>query len=253
MAFKLTAAEPELKGSPAELATYLAGLPKTVLVSGEAEMKVQADRAMLILRVTTEHKSLEETLRANQEVRAKIISSLKERGLPPDRVQASKFSSTPRESIFKEKKSYRVENILKVKVLDEKEFQAVGHVVDTMAEVHYLTVELEHSDKETFRSKALTQALDNASERKRVFEERLGIKLVPKSFSQTMAQPRETRPYITGSYSTDLVGAQGGSAPSRLTRLPAGDGANVIEESGSLFGEMVFTARVTVEYSVESK
>ena len=50
-----------------------------------------------------------------------------------------------------------------------------------MTEVQYLGVD-EQSDKEAFKSKALAQALDNASERKRVFEERLRVKLVVKSF-----------------------------------------------------------------------
>ena len=47
-------AEPELKGSPAELTGYLAGLAKLVTVAGEAEIKVPADRATVSLRVRTE-------------------------------------------------------------------------------------------------------------------------------------------------------------------------------------------------------
>src|ERR1041385_4920668 len=93
---QLFAAEPELKGSPAELAAYLAGLPKIVSVAGEAEVKVPADRASLMLKVTTESKSLQDALRANQEVRAKMISLLIERGIAPEKVQSSRFSSTPK-------------------------------------------------------------------------------------------------------------------------------------------------------------
>ena|SRR2546430_5048326 len=89
-------AEPELKGSPAELATYLASLPKTVSVTGESEVKVQADRAVINLKVTTENKSLQEALRVNQEIRNKMLNSLKERDISADRIQASKFSSTPK-------------------------------------------------------------------------------------------------------------------------------------------------------------
>jgi len=58
-------AEPELKGSPTELALYLAGLPKTVAVTGESEVKVQADRAVVSLKVTTENRSLQDALRLN--------------------------------------------------------------------------------------------------------------------------------------------------------------------------------------------
>src|SRR5688572_24986304 len=141
----LKAADPELKGSPAELTAYLANLPRTVSVAGESEVKVPADRAALTLKVVTESKSLLEALRANQEVRAKMISALKERGVPADRVQASKFSSSPRRGLFGDKaKSYRIENLVKVSVQDEREFQAVAQAVDGSHDIHYLNVDFEH-------------------------------------------------------------------------------------------------------------
>ena len=251
---KLSAAEPELKGSPAELASYLATLPKLVSVAGESELKVTADRAVVSLRVITEQKSLQETLRANQEARAKLVSWLKERGVPADRIQASKFSSTTKSGVFTDKaKSYRVENVLNVKVQDEKEFQAVAHGVDAIAEVQFNGVTFEQSDKEMLRNKALTEALDNANQRKRVFEEKLNVKLTPKSFfvintgsGRTLEEERRYRS------SSAKIGSDG-----RVTSLPGYSPglaeATVLEESGPLFGELVFTARVTVEYAIETK
>src|SRR5690242_12996660 len=56
----LVHAEPELKGTPSELGNYLNTIPKTVLVTGEAEVKVPADRALVTLRVRTENHSLQE-------------------------------------------------------------------------------------------------------------------------------------------------------------------------------------------------
>jgi len=243
-------AEPEIKGSPTELAAYLAGLPKTVSIAGESELKVPADRAVVMLKVTTEHRSLQETLRANQELRGRITGILKERGISAEKIQASRFSSTAKTGPFSDKaKSYRVENNLKVKVQDEKEFQAVAQIVDTIAEAQYLGVDFEQSDKDAFRNKALALALDNAAERKRVFEERLGVKLIPRSFSQsTTPLIRHSQTYGLGSYVTDF----GGSASKRASSLPAAE-PGVVEDSSSLFGEMVFAARVTVEYAVESK
>jgi uncharacterized protein YggE len=248
-------AEPELKGSPAELAAYLAGLPKLVSVAGEAELKVPADRALVSLRVTTEHKTLQETMRANQEARAKLVAWLKDRGVPADRIQASKFSSTVKTGVFTDKKGYRVENVLNVRVLDEKEFQAVAQSVDAIAEVQYAGVTFEQSDKEALRNKALAQALDNASERKRVFEERLGIKLTPKAFTQAAIGTGRTLEEARNKYG--YISAQAGSAPEMFAKRSSaaaavGDAA-VLEESGLLFGELVFVARVTVDYAVESK
>jgi uncharacterized protein YggE len=255
-AFQLSA-DPELKGSPAELAALLAGLPKIVSVAGEAEVKVSADRASVTLKVTTESKSLQETLRLNQDVRAKMIALLKERGIDVEKVQSSKFSSTPKHWVFSDKaKSYRIENLVKVSVQDEKEFSAAAQLVDKFPEVQYVGVEFEHSDKEGLKKKALAQALDNASDRKRVFEERLGVKLSPKSFGQvgvTLQTPERRQNYELARKYDGSIGAQGGSA-SRVTReygtsLPEA----VAEESGSLFGELIFIARVSVDYAVETK
>ncbi len=89
-------AEPEIKGTAAELTQHLTGIPRTVDLVGEAEIKVAADRAITSIRVVTENKSLGEASRANQEQRAKMLRSLAEKGIPPERVQASKFSSTPK-------------------------------------------------------------------------------------------------------------------------------------------------------------
>jgi uncharacterized protein YggE len=243
-------AEPELKGSPAELAAYLAGLSKQVSVTGEAEVKVPADRANVTLKVTTESKSLQEALRLNQEVRAKMLAALKERGIPADKVQSSRFSSTPKHWVFSDKaKSYRIENLVKVTVQDDKEFSAVAQLVDKFPELQFVTIDFEHSDKEGLKRKALAQALDNASERKRVFEERLGVKLQPKSFSQPriiVQTPEREQAYRKSSAYGESVKVQSGSPPTT--------GAfEVAEEGASVFGELVLTALVTVDYAVEKQ
>src|SRR5262245_52067610 len=198
----LFAAEPELKGSPAELAAYLSGLPRIVSVAGESEVKVPADRASLMLKVTTESKSLTDALRLNQEVRTKMTAALKERGIAADKVQSSRFSSTPKHWVFSDKaRSYRIENVVKVSVQDDQEFNAAAQLMDRFPEVQYTGVEFEHSDKEGLKKKALAEALDNATERKRVFEERLGVRLLPRSFSQarvTLETPSRKRAYELG-------------------------------------------------------
>jgi len=240
------AAEPELKGSPGELTTYLAGLPKMVSVIGESELKVPADRAIVTLKIVTEQKLLQETLRLNQETRARVISLLKARAIPPERVQSSKFSSTIKTGVFSDRaKSYRVENLLKVKVQDEKEFQAVAQVVDTVAEVQLQGIDFEQSDKEVFKTKALDAALDNAAARKRIFEEKLGVKLTPKTFT-LLPQVQPARPYLTGSYPSETPASSGIGYSKRVP-------ADAAEEIGSPFGESTFSVRVSVEYLVESK
>jgi len=249
-------AEPELKGTPAELAAYLASVPKTVTLLGDAEVKVPADRALISLNVVTENKSLQEASRANQELRARIVRSLTEQGLPAERIKASKFSSTPKYGVFKEKaKSYRVENIIKITAHDEKEFQAVAGLVDGISEVRYDSIEFEHSDKDGLKAKALAQAVDKANEKRKLYEEKLGVKLSPKSFGEGVAVPTDAlsrRRYVADSANYER------SSPAKLsyvTPLPSASvqAGDAVEETPSSFNELVYTARITVEYAVESK
>jgi len=240
-------ADTELKGTPTELAAYLAGLPKTVNVTGESEVKVQADRAIITLKVSTEKKSLADALRSNEEVRNQLADFLKGRGLGSDQIRASRFSSTQKYGVFSEKaKSHRVDNLIKVTARDEKEFQTIASATDKFAEVSYIEAVFEHSGKESLKAKAIAQACDNATSHKKVFEEKLGLKLTPRRFTEGTV-PIET-PVSRPSF-------QGGSAP-RATPIP-GIGDSRVFEAGSepisAFGELVFKVFVTVEYSVESK
>src|SRR6266705_437037 len=143
-------AEPELRGTASDLSQYLAGVPRTVVVIGEAEVKVPADYATVSLKVSTDSKSLQEALRANHEVRNRLINYLKKQEIPAD----------------------RVDKVVKVKVLDEKELQATSSAVDSWPEVQFVGVDFEHTDKEAQKRKAIELACENATERKKVYEEK---------------------------------------------------------------------------------
>src|SRR5262245_12304930 len=246
-------AEVELKGSASELAAQLASVPRTVNVTGEGEVKVQADRAIVTFKVSTEKKSLADSLRANEEIRNRLTEFLKERGLGTEQIRASKFSSTPKYSVFSEKaKSHRVDNLIKVTARDELQFQTIASAADKFAEVSYLETVFEHSDNEGLKAKAIAQACDNANNRKKVFEEKLGLKLTPRRFIETMVSP------ATGDR---RIGAVGGTAPlfsgmGRATPIPGEVELQALEirsEPVSSFGELVFKVFVTVEFAVESK
>lgn len=241
-------AEPELKGSAAELSAFLNGVSKTVVVSGESELKVEADKASVSLRVRTENKSFRECLRLNQEIRSKVIAFINERGMKADRIQSAKFSSTPKHAVFGDKvKSYEVENFFKVTVLDEKEFQIVAAAADNWPEVHYEGAEFEYADKEAAKMKALRQACENATARKKVFEEALGIKLLPKKFSEIDSVKTPGSINAPG-YSLSYANLPKESLSDRNETAPG-----TISETMSSFGEMTFKANIAVEYSLEGK
>jgi uncharacterized protein YggE len=163
-------------------------------------------------------------------------------------VQASKFSSTPKYGLFGDKaKSYRVENFVKITAQDEKEFQAVAGLVDAWPELQYDSVEFEHSDKDSLKATALSQALDKATAKKRIYEEKLGVKLTTKGFDEgrvTSVTPVAGR----GRYAV----SEGHSSAVGITKIPRADELSD-EELPSSFSELVFKAQVSVEYAVETK
>lgn len=243
-------AEPELKGSASELAAYLTGVPRLVALSGEAELKVPADRAEISLKVVTENKSLHEASRANQEIRARLLRTLAEQGVPNERVKASRFSSTPKYGAFREKaRSYRVENVVRISAHDEKEFQAVANLVDSITEVRYESVEFEHSDKDALKARALAQAIDKANEKKQLYEEKLGVRLSPRSFQEGLVPPPPPMP-VAG------IHVQKSSSLSGAPAAPGFGGAAEAQgdsEWPTSFAELVYRAHVTVEYAVQNK
>lgn len=242
-------AEPELKGTAADLTQYLSGMLRTVGLVGDGEVKVPADRASISVKVVTENKSLQEASRLNQELRAKMARVLAEKGIPADRIQASKFSSTPKYGMFGEKaKSYRVENTVKITAHDEKEFQAVGGLVDVTPEFRYDSIEFEHSDKDGLKQRALTQAIDKVTGKKRTYEEKLGVRLTPKSFEEARFAEAATAAGRGYSKMTDSI-----SYAARGVTPVSGGAEGMVEEGPTSFGELVFKAQVTVLYAVEAK
>jgi uncharacterized protein YggE len=238
--------EPELRGNPTELTQYLKDIPKTVSVVGTSEVKVQADRAVVSLSVRTEDKLLATALRNNQKLRGEISASLEKHGIKGDQIKASRFSQTPKYGLFGDKaKSYVVENTIKVTVQNEKDFQAAASVVDGVNEARYLSVEYEQADKLVHQKKALEEACDKATEKKQLLESKFGFKLVAQKISEGVKMtPTEPASRRYGSY-----GPRGDSSFASKSNsdvaLETGD------DGGTAFGELVYTAEVTVEYRVE--
>jgi uncharacterized protein YggE len=244
-------AEPEIKGTAPELAQFLSSVPKIVSVTGEAEIRVPVHHAVVTLRVTTENKSLAEALRSNSEMRSKLADRLKQQGIGADRIQASKFSSTPKFGLFSDKaRSYRVENTIRVTLLDEKEFQIVASAVDSFAEVQLGGIEFEYTDREALKQKAISRACDNANERKKIYEEKLTLKLTPVSVAEgaILSQNAANAGYAMNEKTALTSGLRYNSASVNAPAV-----AEETPESVSSFGELVYTAHVTIEYTAQSK
>jgi uncharacterized protein len=244
-------AEPEIKGTPAELSAYLTTVPRTVFLAAEGEAKAPSDRAVISLAVVTENRSLQEASRVNQEIRARMIKSLAGQGIPAERIQASKFSSTPKYGVFTEKaKSYRVENVVKITALEEKEFQSVAQLVDGNSEVRYESISFDHSDKEVLKQRATTQAIERVIEKQRLYESKLGVRLTVKSFEEGRNWDSAT---IPGRRMSSGLDGKSGSMP--MARGVSFSAAPELSDAElpTAFGELVFKAHLTVEFTVTSR
>jgi hypothetical protein len=229
-------------------------------VSGEAEVKVQADRAVVTIKITSNARELGQALRANQEARGKFVKLLTSQGLGADQVQASKFSSTEKYGIFSDKaKSHRVNNLLRVTVRSEKEFQAVADASDSLPEAQYVGAEFESSDKEALRARAVAEACATANQRKRVFEEQLGLKLSVRRFYDPGVGPLSgelvggTAAKAGPGYLDSQVLTSGLRSDLRYTDSSDARALAQREDDRSGFGELTYRSRVTVEYSVDNK
>jgi len=130
--------EVELKGNPAELTAHLKTDREVVVLRGRATLEPQSNEGAVTISVTTEDGSLEQALRENQRIREEITGKLTKLGIAGDCIKISKFSSTPKYSIWTDKaKSYSVDNIVKISIKSEEDFQRVGKIVDGYKEVRY--------------------------------------------------------------------------------------------------------------------
>lgn len=171
-------AEPELKGSAADLATYLSSVPGQIRIAASAEVKVEANRALMRLRVNNKDKLFERALAKNRKAREEIVQLLTERGLSKDGIRVSKFSTIPSYGFFSKKpEAYEITSSVEIHAANENEVQAVAALVDSKPEVGLESLRFEYTDEDTMKRKALQEALDKVTAQKKLYEEKLGVTL----------------------------------------------------------------------------
>ncbi len=228
-------AEPELTGRPSELSRYLADIPQNVTLAGSAEIKVQADRAVVTLRVLSQDASLSQALKANQDLRATLRRALTQAGIPDERIIGSKFSSTPNYRLLDKKpSSYRVVHILMVSVDGEREFQEVARLIDTHREVEYEGLAFEHTRTEELKQQALAQACAELIRKQGLYERTLRITLTPKSFHEgdVIALAPRGRQLKEAAYEG----------------MVSGTALSTPEEAPPSFGELTYRSNITAEF-----
>lgn len=235
MAASLAIAEPTLNGTPSELTNYLSTPLNTVSLQGQANLDVQADNGIASIKITTEDGALQRSLEKNEKLKQEIVAQMVNKGIAADHIVGSKFSSTPEYGFWsKEARSYRVENVLRITVGNEKEFQIVAGIIDANKEVTYQGLELKHEEESKIKYQLMRMALADVEAKKKIYEAGLGVKLVPKSFSEALGMQPPVSVLRREKTMDSALGSYGSAAP----------------EIQASFGESKYSIHLNVEYFV---
>lgn len=234
-------AAPELSGTPYELSQYLLDQKKIISIQGDAEEKVEADTAIVAIAVRTKESKLTQALEKNEAIRKQLKEALQKDGVSGDKIKASKFSSTPNYSWYKDKpSSYEVSNEIKITVADETQLQAIARLVDGQKEVFLGSTEFEDSAKDANKQKALEKALNEVQTKRALYEKNLGINLTPVRISgqNVYAQTPQVRRAVKQFDEADSLSIQSAS----VAEAP---------EASSDFGAITYRANTVVEFIVK--
>jgi uncharacterized protein YggE len=236
---------PELKGSAEELRRYLLDERSIITISGSGEEKVKAETTVVSLIVKTREDKFQTALDKNIKIRKEIKSRLIAGGIPEEKIEIAKYSSTPTYSWLKDKpSSYETSNQIMVTIEKEQQLLLIADIVDTVKEVFFLRTDLKHTKKQEFSTKALEKVLNEVNSKKQLYEKTLGVALslvriidqsinegVPVNFYQ-----QSNKSYI--------------STPSSMTIAPSEFESG---EDSPGFGEIIYRAQTQAEFIVNQK
>lgn len=176
-------ADPELRGTPAELARYLKRTPRQLVLRGHARLVVPSDVAKVKVVVKTTGKDLPTALRANASRREALAAALVAAGIDGKKISAEKFSTSPQYGWFgKTPNAYEVVNHLTVSVADDRQLQSVAEAAAQSAETTFDGATFELSRQDEIEEGVRHSAFEDALARRRYYEEKLGAALKPVAF-----------------------------------------------------------------------
>ncbi len=235
---------PELKGSPEELRAYLANDLPVISISGSGELRLKADTTTVWLVVKTKEDKFQAALEKNLKIRSDVKARLVAAGIPADKIEQAKNSSTPTYSWLGDKpSSYEISNEINVTIDSEAQLLQIAGVVDSIKEVHFLRTLLKHTRDRENKTAALAKALDDVTAKKQLYEKALGVTLTPvRVIEQTMTD------------SPPFEFAQNRNVSSGVaSKMIATPGESDVGESTPGFGDIVYKAQTLVEFAVHQK
>lgn len=238
-------ASPEIKGNPEELRSYFHPENRTLSIQGHAEKTAYTDEAVVNLVVKTENKLLSKAIKENSAIREQVIEQLSGKGFDKADIKNSKFSSSPQYGWFgSEPQSYEVVNRVAIKIADSRQLELIAEIADTNTAINFSGTTFEHSEKEAFEKLVKKLALEKVLEKKRFYEQSLGIKLTAVSFAESSVGFNATDGANMLVEEIVVMGMRGskGDSYSKIS-APSAPRSNT-------FDELEYSATVTVEFKV---
>ncbi len=175
--------QPQLSGSPDELRGFLYPRANTVNITGEGELTAYKDVAKVSLLVSTEERSLNRAMTANQQLRLEIITDLIAAGIDESDINNSKFSSSPQFGLFgRNPNAFEVTARMEVNVSSEEHLQLLATAADNNEEVKFESTAYEHSLEDEFEDQVRALAMEDVMAQKTYYENSLGLELKAVNF-----------------------------------------------------------------------
>lgn len=240
-------AQTELKGSPEDLRQFLHPKGQVVTLSEKAEKTAYSDKAIIHLVVTTEARSLSESLLLNNNVREKVGRDLITKGISAGDIKNAQFTSTPQYGFFGKKPStFKVVNRISVTIFEEVNMRVVAQVADQYPEVDLSKTIFEHTKKDLFEQQVKEDVLQKVIKQKNFYEKSLGVQLQPIGFRDAKVRGRATQGAMAVKDVEEIIvtGA----------RASLGSSKNYIpEDPEPSFDEVVYEAELLVDYKIIHK
>jgi uncharacterized protein YggE len=181
--------EPELRGAPDKLAEYLNTVPEKVMLTGESEVIVTADRVIFTLSLSAEDDSLEQALKEMSRRKKKILSALALKGIPEKNISSLALPAIPlyRPETEESRERYKVADIIRVHIENETQYTGLASLIDSSDEIMYEGIMFELTDEAGYKEEALNRACDEIDMKKQVYIDKLGVRLVLKSISEKIS------------------------------------------------------------------
>lgn len=224
--------------------------PRTISVSGSADVTVVPDRAELVLGVETKADSLAPATRDNDARAARVMAFLRESGVPTDRIQTDFIAIEP---VYHERDTqridyFRAQKTIAVTLWDPAAFEQLLTGALARGATHVLDVSFRTSSLRMHRDQARDRAVRAAKEKAEALAGALGAKIGP---------PQSIRENVWGGWYSTGGGAgwsrwQRGGGPSYAQNVQIDGGGGAGGDDGTIApGRIKVSATVDVTFALE--